>query len=171
MVPGPTCRAYGWFWQPGRTWAGWNTVPRIVNASASTSRSPAARHARTDLGGEPRRAGRARSAWSRTGSEIRSGSAGLGVPRGSVRNLGKISRQMERTVAGGPASGSAGRIERIRLPACQHLADVCAAQWSSPRSGGLSAAAQPRSGGSPRMSAGSGLRRRRVRRARSPVAR
>ncbi len=23
--------SYGWFWQPGRTWTGWNTVPRIVN--------------------------------------------------------------------------------------------------------------------------------------------
>ena len=37
--------------------------------------------------------------------EFRSGSAGLGVPRGSVRNLGKISRQVETS----PATGGLAR--------------------------------------------------------------
>ena len=49
--------AYGWFWQPGSTWAGWNTGPRIVNAPQTFSATQAARHAGTDLAGQPYCAG------------------------------------------------------------------------------------------------------------------
>ena len=97
--------SYGWFWQPGSTWAGWNTGPQIANAPSTFSvPRPPVRPGRTlavnrgTLGG-PVRLIQNRS---ESRSEIRGGSAGLGVARGSVRNLGRISQQMERT---GPRSG------------------------------------------------------------------
>jgi FecR protein len=120
--------SYGWFWQPGRTWTGWNTVPRIMNPPQhfSAPRMPTApgQTLMVNRGGPVGATGviQGRSA-------IRSDSAGLGVARGSVRNLGRISQQVERPVSasrGGtmraPVAGSATRLpaggsSRVSAPA------------------------------------------------------
>jgi FecR protein len=120
--------SYGWFWQPGRTWTGWNTVPRIMNPPQhfSAPRMPTApgQTLMVNRGGPVGATGviQGRSA-------IRSDSAGLGVARGSVRNLGRISQQVERPVSasrGGtmraPVAGSAARLpaggsSRVSAPA------------------------------------------------------
>jgi hypothetical protein len=119
--------SYGWFWQPGRTWTGWNTVPRIVNPPQhfNAPRMPTT-PGQTLLVNRSAPVGVSGAIQSR--SEIRGDSAGLGVARGSVRNLGRISQQVERPVSasGGtmraPAAGSAARLpaggsSRVSAPA------------------------------------------------------
>jgi hypothetical protein len=107
--------SYGWFWQPGSSWTGWNTVPRIVNAPQhfNAPRMPSTPGQTLVVNrGAPIGAG----AIIQGGSQIRVDSAGLGIARGSVRNLGRISQQVERPASGtstrGPAVHSA-----VRLPA------------------------------------------------------
>jgi hypothetical protein len=83
---------YGWMWQPGGAWSGYS-VPRVVNPPArfvvptppsggssvvAVNRGPV-----TTPGISPRQV------------VIRDGSAGLGVPRGSIKNLGKVSTQVQ----------------------------------------------------------------------------
>ena len=141
--------ASGWFWRPGSTWAGWNTVPRIANAPQSFSiPRPPATPGQTLLVNRSTPVGPVRVIQSRP--EIRGDSAGLGIARGSVRNLGKVSQQMERTAptAHGtmqaPPAGSAGR-----LPSA-------GARVSSPHSGPPARSTSSGPAASPRMSGGSG---------------
>src|ERR1700730_13740614 len=104
-----TYLADGWFWQPGNCSAGWNTTPAITNPPPQFSfpRPPAMPGQtlmvnRTAL---PSPAGVVQNRM-----QVHSGSAGLGVPRGSVRNLGKISRQVESSSAlGGTFRAPVGR--------------------------------------------------------------
>jgi len=83
---------YGWGWQPGGTWMGWNTLPVVVNAPSSylpprTPLLPGQRIIVANRGPVP--TVQARS----TGRiEIPNNSAGLGIPRGSVKNLGQLSQ-------------------------------------------------------------------------------
>jgi len=88
FVPG-----YGWMWQPGGSWAGYGT-PRVINppgryavplppTTGGNSTVVVNRGPVSGPGVSPRQV------------VIRDGSAGLGVPRGSVRNLGKISTQVQ----------------------------------------------------------------------------
>ncbi len=104
FVPG-----YGWMWAPGGFGGGWYTVPRLTNPP---NRFPAPRppqagsstvvvgHPVVTTGGPPRRV------------LVQNGSAGLGVPRGTVNNLGKVSREVQRggfaTVRTAPPSRSMG---------------------------------------------------------------
>ncbi len=118
---------YGWFWQPG-SWAGWNTVPRITNPPRQFSfpRPPATPGQTLTVNRNPLPAP---AGVTQNRTELRSDSAGLGIPRGSVRNLGKISRQVEGSSAAGgtlqaPLGGSAAR-----LPASSRI--------STPRGGGV----------------------------------
>lgn len=84
----------GWFWQPGSTWAGWNTGPRIFNAPSTFSvPRPPSRPGQTLIVSRAVMPGSAVDTQNRL--PVRSGSAGLGITRGSVRNLGKISQQVE----------------------------------------------------------------------------
>jgi hypothetical protein len=136
--------SYGWFWQPGRTWTGWNTVPRIVNPPQhfNAPRMPTApgqtlivnRGAPVGLSG----AIQGKSA-------IRSDSAGLGVARGSVRNLGRISQQVERPVSATPGSRSG----TMRAPSAASAARL-------PAGGSSRVSAPAGSTAGPRMSTGSG---------------
>jgi len=87
FVPG-----YGWAWQPGGAWMGWNTVPVILNPPAgfAAPRPPT-------LPGQrifPINRGPVTAA---TGNKVQiaSNSAGLGIPRGSIRNLGALSHTVE----------------------------------------------------------------------------
>ena len=87
--------AYGWVWQPGGAWAGLNNTPTVVNpprgfrpplAPASPARSLIAvgrGPAQVTLGNSSRLV-------------IRNNSAGLGIPRGSFRNLSGMSQHVER---------------------------------------------------------------------------
>jgi len=82
----------GWFWQPGGAWTGWNVVPRFVNPPArynppkpppKAGGTVVVNHGPTPPVAPPVRK-----------MTIRNDSAGLGVPRGSVLNLGKVSQQV-----------------------------------------------------------------------------
>ena len=87
--------AYGWAWQPGGTWMGYNTLPVVVNAPSgySAPRSPMLPGQRIILsnrGPMPTSPGRSMSRI-----EIPNNSAGLGIPRGSVKNLGQLSQTVQ----------------------------------------------------------------------------
>ena len=112
-------QTYGWFWQPGGTLTGWNTGVRIVNPPQTfIPPRPPAMPGQTLLVNR----GAPSGGVIQGRSEIRLGSAGLGVARGSVRNLGRISQQVQRpgvrnrngTRSGGRFSSTlaSGRIQR-----------------------------------------------------------
>jgi len=135
--------SYGWFWQPGRSWAGWNTVPRITNPPRQFSLPrPPATPGQTVVVSRGTLASPVGVVQNRV--QLRNNSAGLGVPRGSVRNLGRVSRQFESPAARGtlqaPLSGSA-----VSVPAASRV--------SSPRSSPAPRSGPPAGGASPRMSA------------------
>jgi len=87
FVPG-----YGWMWAPGGFGGGWYNVPRVTNAPQRFNPpvAPSTGTATVTVGhpgvssGVPRRL------------VVQNGSAGLGVPRGAINNLGKISNQVEK---------------------------------------------------------------------------
>jgi hypothetical protein len=122
---------YGWAWQPGGTWAGW-TQPRIIhppshfllpqppsNSSHGTvvvNRGPAP----IQLGRSSNRLG------------ISNDSAGLGIPRGGIKNLNQLSRTVQHD---GFASAKV------------HTAPVGISSWSS-QSSGLTSQAGAWHGGS-----------------------
>jgi hypothetical protein len=149
--------AYGWFWQPGSTWAGWNTVPRIANAPQTFSvPRPPATPGRTLLVNRFTPSGPVRAIQNR--AEIRGDSAGLGVARGSVRNLGRVSQRIERSSSpSGAAMHAPPTASAVRLPPASSRVSS-----SSPRSGGSAQGGAPaRSSApapmaSPRMSGGGG---------------
>lgn len=87
MVPG-----YGWMWQPGN-WNTWSGVPRVVNPSATfrMPTPPVSGH-QTVLVGKGLTANPVMASGKLT---IKPGSAGLGVPRGSVHNLNHVAKTME----------------------------------------------------------------------------
>jgi len=86
---------YGWAWQPGGAWMGWNTIPVVVSAPATfvAPRAPTLPGQRIILanrGPVPTVLGRS------TGRvEIPNNSAGVGIPRGSVKNLGQLSQTVQ----------------------------------------------------------------------------
>ncbi len=87
FVPG-----FGWMWQPGG-WNNWVTVPRYTPTTAvrvSALVPPAAGTVRTVPVGR----GGALPVSTASRVVLRSGSAGFGVPRGSIQNLQHINRQV-----------------------------------------------------------------------------
>jgi FecR protein len=135
---------YGWFWQPGSSWAGWNTVPRIANAPQhfSVPRPPSTPGQTLVVN---RSGALASPVLVQNGAELRAGSAGLGVARGSVRNFGKVSQQIERPAL---AQGT------MRTPPSQFA--VRAPSGSSRAISSHGGAASSRVTASPQMSSGSG---------------
>jgi hypothetical protein len=104
---------YGWGWQPGGTWTGLNNLPRpVINAPAGfqTPVPPA-------LPGHGllvvNRGGVPAPMTSAARVVIRNNSAGLGINRGSIQNLGRISRQVEQrgfanaTLSAAPSAAAA----------------------------------------------------------------
>jgi len=89
---------YGWAWQPGGVWRPWYSQPQLVRAPTGF-RPPqppttiATRGATIVVVNR----GPASSPASRSGNKIliRTNSAGLGVPRGQVSDLAKVSRQVQ----------------------------------------------------------------------------
>jgi len=91
FVPG-----YGWVWQPGY-WNTWYGRPRVVNPPARTKLPTAPTSGqKLVLVGRGLTSNPARVMGKLT---IAPGSAGFGVPRGSVRHLDQAQRTMQRTSA------------------------------------------------------------------------
>ncbi len=89
FVPG-----FGWVWQPGY-WNSWYAIPRVVNPPRRTSvPAPPVRGVGTVM------VGRGLSVNPSGGLPPRvilaPGSAGLGVPRGTVRDLARLSRDVNK---------------------------------------------------------------------------
>ena len=88
-VPG-----FGWVWQPGY-WNTWNALPRVVNPPRRTVVPvPPARNRALVMVGRGLTVNPLPGAQRRV--SITPGSAGLGVPRGTVRNLDHVSREVSR---------------------------------------------------------------------------
>ena len=84
----------GWAWQPGGSWEGWNT-PRVLNAPAHflIPQPPANSGQRilsVNRGPTPTPLGRSFNKL-----EIPNNSAGLGIPRGSIKSLGRLSQSVQ----------------------------------------------------------------------------
>ena len=89
FVPG-----FGWVWQPGY-WNSWYAVPRVVNPPRRTAVvAPPVRGRGTVMVGRGLTANPASGLPHRV--TITPGSAGLGVPRGTVRNLDRFSRDVSK---------------------------------------------------------------------------
>ncbi len=125
--------SHGWAWQPGGSWAGWNTIPRVVNPPRSfTPPQPPTAPGRTMIVNR-----RPIMSVSRSRLVIRNDSAGLGIPRGSIRNLGRISQQVK-------TEGSA--TATVHTAPARSIAPMPQTSGSSPRT-----VAPPSRGVGPRM--------------------
>jgi len=103
MVPG-----YGWMWAPGG-FGGWSTMPVLTNPpNRFPTPAPPARGTATVVVGHPVLT--AGGLPSRV--LVQNGTAGLGIPRGTVSHLGKVSHQVQQngfaTVRTAPASRMGG---------------------------------------------------------------
>ena len=85
---------YGWIWQPG-SWNSWSGVPRVANAGAAAVPSAPASGHQTVMVGKGLMANAAELPAKLT---INPGSAGFGVPRGSVDRMAHASRLMDRNL-------------------------------------------------------------------------
>ena len=87
---------YGWFWQPG-LWNSYAAMPQVVHAPAST-KIPTA----PTTGHQTAMVGRGLSSNPGEGTlkvlTITPGSAGFGVPRGSIEHLNHIARKMDKNL-------------------------------------------------------------------------
>jgi hypothetical protein len=113
---------YGWMWQPGGAWSGY-TVPRVINPPArfvvpqpptsgsvvAVNRGPAVTPAVS-----PRQV------------VIKDGSAGLGVPRGSIKNLGKVSTEVQQKGA------YVANVSQVHVPTATAAAQARTVQASRP---------------------------------------
>ncbi len=90
FIPG-----FGWVWQPGY-YNPWYGIPQVVNPPVRTKvPTPPVRGHQTVMVGRGLAANPAAGAPRRL--TINPGSAGFGVPRGSVRHLDRVAKTMERT--------------------------------------------------------------------------
>ena len=87
--------AYGWAWQPGGAWMGWNAMPVVLNAPIgfATPKVPALPGPRIIVANR----GTAPSVVGKSINKVQvpANSAGLGIPRGSVENLGRLSAAVQ----------------------------------------------------------------------------
>ena len=83
---------YGWAWQPGGVWTTWYAQPRVLNPPRNFSLPQVPTAGKTTVV-----VNRGPQSTNQTGSKliIRNNSAGLGVPRGEVNNLAKVSQQVQ----------------------------------------------------------------------------
>jgi hypothetical protein len=93
------CPAYGWGWHPGRAWIGLRNPPKPVKPPSGF---PVPRPPRRPVSGSSQlvtvnRAPGAVSTLTPGKFVVRNDSAGLGVPRGFVGNMGKLSSQVQQS--------------------------------------------------------------------------
>jgi hypothetical protein len=87
FVPG-----FGWMWQPGM-WSGWVSIPRYTPTTlvhTTTLVPPAAGTMKPVIVGK----GGATSTYMSSRMTVNSGSAGMGIPRGSISNLSHLNRDV-----------------------------------------------------------------------------
>jgi FecR protein len=95
------CEGAGWGWQPGNSWNGLTNVPAATTVRGQPIRSPRA-PARPPLAGQSTLVAAnlkpltSSALDSRENFTFRNDSAGLGVPRGSLGKLDKVSQQTMR---------------------------------------------------------------------------
>ncbi len=135
--------AMGWMWQPG-AWNSWNTVPRFAGTMPANFHplvAPTAGIVR------PVVVGRAASVSALPTSRLvlRAGSAGMGIPRGSLENLHQLNHQVAR-------SGFA----QVRSAPQFSTSSASSSGWSSigPAGGASGAGAQRSSMSSPAAHSG-----------------
>jgi FecR protein len=137
FVPG-----YGWGWQPGGAWNNWYAQPRVLNApnGFTVPRAPTTGTSTVVVSRG--------TASTFTGSKllVRNNSAGLGVPRGQLENLPKLSQKVQQRgmvtqrMSPQPAvmasSGArAGGSSRVSQP-MPHMSGMSAPSSHSSSSGG-----------------------------------
>jgi hypothetical protein len=84
---------YGWAWQPGNTWTGVLNRPTILNAPSGFQAPQVPTTASRSLIAVGRGSALVAGGGSTNQLVIRGNSAGLGIPRGSIRNLSGMSQQ------------------------------------------------------------------------------
>ena len=88
----------GWVWRPGNSWTnhtstGWNRIPQVVNAPKTfIPPQPPTAPGNTVV---VKRGPFVTPSSDHNTFVIRNDSAGLGIPRGSVRNMGSLSREVK----------------------------------------------------------------------------
>ena len=89
---------YGWAWQPGGTWVGLNTLPKVVNPPRrfAVPQPPANGNQMVVVNRGPLPILQGRSGNKLV---IRNDSAGLGVPRGGIENMRQVSQSVAQTGA------------------------------------------------------------------------
>ena len=93
---------YGWAWQPGGVWSNWYSQPTLLNVPPGFPMPHPPRAGTTTLVVNRLPLGLTKTTLQSPGTlALRSNSAGLGVPRGQVRNLASISEKIENRA--GPA--------------------------------------------------------------------
>ncbi len=107
FVPG-----YGWGWAPGNFAGGWYPVPTVTNAPQRFKPPvPPTSGTSTVMVGHP---------TTMTGVPqrlvVQNGSAGLGVPRGSINNLGAVSRKVEQNGSATVHTAAPARVSSMPSP-------------------------------------------------------
>jgi len=86
-------QGYGWAWQPGSNWTGLNNMPNVVNAPRGFQPPLVPANPSRGLIAVGRASAQVAEGGSANQLLIRNNSAGLGIPRGSIRNLSAMSQQ------------------------------------------------------------------------------
>jgi hypothetical protein len=104
--------SYGWAWQPGGVWTSFAAMPRILNAPHNFAAPQPPTAGRSTIvvtrGPASTLAGRSTSKLL-----VRNNSAGLGIPRGGVDNLTKISQSVQQ---GGEVSARVHTVPIAPMP-------------------------------------------------------
>lgn len=127
FVPG-----YGWAWQPGGVWTTWYAQPVIVNAPKGFNPPKAPASGTTTV------AVNRGSSSALHGSKlvVRNNSAGLGVPRGQVENLAKLSQKVQE-------HGSISQRVAAPTPMAMGTSGGQMERASAPRTGSMSRGSEP----------------------------
>jgi len=154
--------SYGWMWQPGGVWNGLGNMPLTAGAPQGFAppRPPAtAVHTLVTVNRGPVMASPGMAASNKL--VIRSGSAGIGIPRGSVQNLAKFSQQVQQhgsataTVHTAPAPAMYGGARPMGGPAGYSRATAAQSRGASPSQQGAAARQNSAPAYHPSASAGS----------------
>lgn len=99
FVPG-----FGWAWQPGTAWSGWTPIPHVVNAPRQfvMPRPPSTPGQTVIVNRMPQN----EPVASGNKLAIRNDSAGMGIPRGRVSDLGRASFQAQKNGVATPSMHS-----------------------------------------------------------------